>query len=68
MTESEWKDEIIEEIRQIRQAHAAAHGYDLRRIAEDLRRKQAASGHPVVTLPPKVAKPRRRARGASGSR
>ncbi len=56
-----WKDEIVEEVRRAREAHAAAHGYDLRLIYDDLKRKEQASGRTVVTLPPKPAKPIRRA-------
>ena len=51
-----WKDEIVEEVREARRVHAAAHGHDLRRIFEDLKRKQDASGRPVVTLQPKPAR------------
>ena len=56
------RDEIVEEVRRIRQEHAAAHGYDLRRIAADLRRKQQESGREVVTLAPKPADARARGR------
>ena len=56
------RDEIVEEVRRVRQAHAAAHGYDLRRIVEDLRRKEEASGRTVVTLQPKPVDARARQR------
>lgn len=56
-----WKDEVVEEVRQIREAHAAAHGHDLDRIYEDLKRKETASGRAVVTLPPRIADRRKRA-------
>lgn len=48
-----WSDEIVDEVRAVRQAHAAAHGFDLVRIFEDLRRRQQASGREFVSLPPK---------------
>jgi len=35
-----FKDPIVEEVRAIRQQHAARFNYDLRKIAEDLRKKQ----------------------------
>ncbi|AMW26955.1 MULTISPECIES: hypothetical protein [Arthrospira] len=45
-----WKDEIVEEIHQIREAYAKSFNYDLNAIFEDLRKKQAESGREVVTL------------------
>jgi hypothetical protein len=59
-----WKDDIVEEVREARRAHAAAHGHDLRRIFEDLRRKQEASGRRVVSLPPKRVRGTKRASGS----
>jgi hypothetical protein len=48
-------DEIVEEIRRRRQAHAESLGYDLRRITEDLQRREKESGDPVVERPPRKA-------------
>ncbi|MBN1608430.1 MAG: hypothetical protein JW940_17495 [Polyangiaceae bacterium] len=62
------KDEIVEEVREVRRAHAAAHGDDLRRIFEDLRRKQLASGRTAVRLPPRPARDFKRASGSSTAR
>ncbi|WP_416674366.1 hypothetical protein [Egbenema bharatensis] len=45
-----WKDEIVEEIHQIREAYAKSFNYDLDAIFEDLRRKEAESGREVVSL------------------
>ena len=45
-----WKDEIVEEIHQIREAYAKSFNYDLNAIFEDLRKKQAERGREVVTL------------------
>jgi hypothetical protein len=45
-----WKDEIVEEIHQIRDNYAKSFNYDLNAIFEDLRKKQAESGREVVTL------------------
>jgi hypothetical protein len=47
------KDEIVDEVRAERAAYAAQFDQDLRRIADDLRRREAASGRQYVTLPPK---------------
>ena len=46
-------DEIVEEIRRRRQAHAEALDYDLKRITEDLQRQEQESGTPVVQRPPR---------------
>ena len=52
---NEPKDEIVEEIRRRREAHAESLGYDLRRITEDLRRQERESGVKVVQRPPRKA-------------
>ena len=51
-----WKDEIVEEVRRAREGHAAKHGNDLRRIYEDLKAKQDASGRTVVSFQPEQPK------------
>ena len=51
MPEQEWQDPIVEEVRKVREEHAARFDYDLKAIAEDLRRRQAKSGHQVVSYP-----------------
>ena len=48
-----WKDEIVEEIHQIREAYAKSFNYDLDAIFKDLRTKEAESGRKVVNLLPK---------------
>ena len=35
-----WKDEIVEEVRAVREAYAAQFEYDLERIFEDLKKKE----------------------------
>ena len=47
------KDRIVEEIRKIRQAHAAKFNYNLTAICADLKEKEKQCGHPVVSFPPK---------------
>lgn len=36
----EWKDEIVDEVRRVRDAYAAKFDYDISRICGDLRRRQ----------------------------
>ncbi len=45
-------DPIVEEIRKIREEHAARFNYDLDAIFEDWKKSEKASGLPVVNLPP----------------
>jgi hypothetical protein len=47
-------DEIVDEIRAIREAHAAKFNYDLRAIYEDLKKSESehiAAGHPFISPP-----------------
>ncbi|MHC5016906.1 MAG: hypothetical protein ACYTGM_20830 [Planctomycetota bacterium] len=53
MPEQEWRDPIVEEVRKVRQEYAARFNYDLKAIAEDLRRRQAESGRDIVAFPPR---------------
>jgi hypothetical protein len=52
-----WKDPIVEEVRRVRERHAARYGYDLDAICEALREEQRQSGRKVVSLPPKKPQP-----------
>lgn len=45
-----WQDEIVEEIRSIRQEYAQSFNYDLDAIFKDLQKKEAESGIKVVNL------------------
>ncbi len=47
------KDSIVEEIRTIRDAHAARFQFNLHAICENLRKKEKTCGHTIVSLPPK---------------
>jgi hypothetical protein len=47
------RDAIIDEVRAIRDAIAREHNYDLDSIFRMLREREATSGRPHVTLPPK---------------
>lgn len=45
-------DEIVDEVRAVREAHAEKFGYDLRMIFEDLKKSETAriaAGHPFVS-------------------
>ena len=47
-------DEIVEEVRAIREAHAAKFNFDLRAIYEDLKKSESeriAAGHPFINPP-----------------
>jgi hypothetical protein len=48
-----WKDPIVEEVRKVREEHAARFDYDLVRIFHDLKEQEQQSGRKVVSLPPK---------------
>jgi hypothetical protein len=54
-------DEIVEEIRRRREAHAKSLGHDLKRVAEDFQRQERESGTPVVSRRPRTPRgaPRR---------
>jgi len=55
-----WKDPIVEEVRKIREKHAAKFKYDLDAICRDLKEQERKSGRRTVSLSPK--KPRRGAK------
>ncbi len=48
-----WVDEIVEEVRAIRKAHAARFGYDLDAIFQDLKAQERQSQRQIVTLSPR---------------
>jgi hypothetical protein len=47
------RDPIVESVREARDEHAKKFNYNVHEICEDLRSKQKACGHEVVSLPPK---------------
>ena len=55
------KDPIVEEVHAVREALAREAGYDLDRLIEAARERQAASGRQVVRLPPKRPQPAKNA-------
>ncbi|MEN9565001.1 MAG: hypothetical protein RLZZ69_197 [Cyanobacteriota bacterium] len=46
------QDKILEEIHQIREAHAKSFNYDIKAICADWRKRQVESGKKFVTLTP----------------
>jgi hypothetical protein len=48
-----WDDPIVEEVRKVREAHAARFNYDLRAIYQDLKRLERESGRTFVRFPPR---------------
>ena len=61
---NEPRDEIVEEIRARRHAHAQSLDFDLSRIVADLQRQEQAAGMPTVTREPRRPEPS--ARRSSG--
>ena len=47
-------DPIVKEVREVRERHAAQFNYDLKKIAQDLKRQEQQSGKKVVSLHPKL--------------
>lgn len=45
-----WRDEIVEEVRRIRQQQAARFGYNAAAIVADARTRQQAEGREVVSF------------------
>ena len=51
-------DPIIDEIRRIRDEHAAAFNYDIQAIYNDLKKRQVESGRTFVSYPPRLIEPK----------
>lgn len=50
------KDEIVNQVRAVRQRNAAKFNHDLRAIVADARQRQKASGHSIVSFATKSKK------------
>jgi hypothetical protein len=48
-----WKDPIVEEVRRVRNEHAARFNYDLKAIYRDLKEQERTSGRRHVRFEPK---------------
>ena len=46
-------DEVIREVRTIKDTLAQAHGYDVRKILDDAREKQKLGGRTILPAPPR---------------
>lgn len=46
-------DDVVEEVRTVRRAHAEALDFDLTRMFEDAKMREIESGVPVVSFPPR---------------
>lgn len=52
-----WKDPIVEEVRRVRERHAAKYRYDLDAICQALKEEERRSRRKLVSLPPKRPQP-----------
>ncbi len=50
-----WKDSIVEDVRKVREEHAAKFNYNLDAIYQDLKKQEKRGGRKVVSLPAKRA-------------
>lgn len=52
-----WEDPIVNEVRRIRNEHAARFDYDIKKICQDLKEREKASGRKYSSYPPRTAAP-----------
>lgn len=50
-------DPIVDEVRRVRDAHAASFNYDLDAIFQDIKQQEKKSGLKFVSYPPRLAAP-----------
>ncbi len=51
-----WKDSIVEEVRKVREEHAARFNYDLEAIYRDIKEQESKSNRLFVSYSPRQAK------------
>ena len=51
-----WNDEIVEEVRRVREEHAKRFNYDISAICADIRQKQIESKRKIISLKKKQLK------------
>ena len=51
-----WKDPIVEEVRKVRDEHAAKYDYDLKRIVDALKKEEEQSTRQFTILSPRKLK------------
>lgn len=54
-----WEDQIVREVREVREEYAARFGFDVKAICQDLRERQNSGGRTVVksALNPRAPRP-----------
>ena len=57
-----WQDPIVEEIRKVREQHAAKFNYDLKAICQDLKEQENRSNWKLVSLKPRRPAPAKQVR------
>ncbi len=55
-------DPILDEIRKLREQHAAKFGFDLQRIYNDVKERERKSGRKIIPAPPSSGKSKSRKR------
>jgi hypothetical protein len=60
-------DDVLLEVRKIREAYARAFGYDLEAIHRDLKERERASGRRIVSLPSRRPKGAWHGAGSGGA-
>lgn len=48
-----WNDEIVEEVRNVRDEYAAQFNYDLEAIFKDIKQQEDKTDREVISLPPR---------------
>ncbi len=48
-----WQDEIVEEVRKVRDEYAVQFNYDLDAIYQDIKEQEQKTRRKIVSLPPK---------------
>jgi hypothetical protein len=56
-----WEDPIVEQVRKVREEHAARFNYDLEAICRDLKKQEKQGKWRLVSLPPRRPVPLDRA-------
>jgi len=49
-----WKDSIVEDVRKVREEHAAKFDFNLDAIYQDLKKREKKSGRKIVSLAKKL--------------
>jgi hypothetical protein len=52
-----WEDPIVEQVRKVREEHAARFNYDLEAICRDLKEREKQGQWKLVSLPPRRLAP-----------